>query len=435
MSTPLQNLLGQARQHLAQGQVAQSILLYEAVLQKDQANVEASNALAMVAMGQGQGTRATQLLNDVLERWPQDLLTLGNLVQVHGLAGNDAEALRVARQVLALRPGHYVARLRAAQALERAGRAEQALPQYFRALIDAQAEGRWTSAETTPAPLRPLVEHAMRFVNRGRAELYDRIMAPLRQRYGMQEMARVDTCVAVYLGDRRADPPTGTQQPRFLYFPDLPSTPFLDTALVPELAALEAQTAVIQGELDAVLEQPAGQEQVFHNPALAAANLRGSRGAPSWTGFYFHRHGQVRAANAAACPQTFAALERLPLCRVREHGPETLFSVLTPGTHLLPHRGVTNTRVVGHLALRIPPDCVLRVAEIEHRWIEGRTVLFDDTYLHEAWNRSDRTRVVLIFDLWNPHLTPAERHALAELVAAIGDFRVAADMNRSEPDQ
>jgi aspartate beta-hydroxylase len=58
-----------------------------------------------------------------------------------------------------------------------------------------------------------------------------------------------------------------------------------------------------------------------------------------------------------------------------------------------------------------------------HAWIEGRTVVFDDTYEHEAWNRSDSTRVVLIFDLWNPYLTEIERLAFAELISAIGDFR------------
>ena len=47
---------------------------------------------------------------------------------------------------------------------------------------------------------------------------------------------------------------------------------------------------------------------------------------------------------------------------------------------------------------------------------------FDDTFEHEAWNRSGETRVVLILDNWNPDLTEAERAAVAELVGAIGDF-------------
>jgi aspartate beta-hydroxylase len=34
--------------------------------------------------------------------------------------------------------------------------------------------------------------------------------------------------------------------------------------------------------------------------------------------------------------------------------------------------------------------------------------------------------VVLIFDTWNPDLSAAERAAVTELVAAIGDFHVSA---------
>jgi aspartate beta-hydroxylase len=119
---------------------------------------------------------------------------------------------------------------------------------------------------------------------------------------------------------------------------------------------------------------------------------------------------------------TAAALDALPLPQVPGHGPEVLFSVFSPGTHLLPHRGVTNTRVVGHLPLMIPDDCALRVGGEEHRWREGEVVLFDDTYEHEAWNRSNRTRVVMIFDLWNPFLSQVERAVVSELVVAMGEF-------------
>jgi aspartate beta-hydroxylase len=112
--------------------------------------------------------------------------------------------------------------------------------------------------------------------------------------------------------------------------------------------------------------------------------------------------------------------------RIRDHAPEVMFSVLTAGSHILPHRGVTNTRVVCHLPLVVPEDCALVVGGERRAWREGEAVAFDDTYEHEAWNRGARTRVVLIVDVWNPHLTPAERDAVAALVAAMGDFNKAA---------
>jgi aspartate beta-hydroxylase len=75
----------------------------------------------------------------------------------------------------------------------------------------------------------------------------------------------------------------------------------------------------------------------------------------------------------------------------------------------------------------VPEDCALKVGGEIHVWREGRAVVFDDTYEHEAWNRSTETRVVLIFDMWNPHLTEAEQAAVTDVVAAIGDFREAVE--------
>jgi len=141
---------------------------------------------------------------------------------------------------------------------------------------------------------------------------------------------------------------------------------------------------------------------------------------------FLYRHGQRYEANCAMCPETLRQLQRIPRVEVRDHAPEILFSILRPGAHIQPHRGVTNTRVVAHLPLVVPPECALHVlGEPPHAWREGEVVVFDDTFVHEAWNRSGQTRVILLMDAWNPHLSEAERLAVSTLVAAIGDFRVA----------
>jgi aspartate beta-hydroxylase len=104
-----------------------------------------------------------------------------------------------------------------------------------------------------------------------------------------------------------------------------------------------------------------------------------------------------------------------------------LFSVLAPQSHITPHHGVTNTRVVTHLPLLIPEgDCALVVGGETHRWQQDRCITFDDTFLHEAWNRTGETRVVMILDTWNPYLDEAERIALKDLIETIGDFNAAA---------
>ena len=76
-----------------------------------------------------------------------------------------------------------------------------------------------------------------------------------------------------------------------------------------------------------------------------------------------------------------------------------------------------------HLPLVVPQGCALNVIGVEERaWREGELLLFDDTYQHEAWNQSDRTRIILLMDCWNPHLTAVERLACKQLIELIGSL-------------
>jgi aspartyl/asparaginyl beta-hydroxylase (cupin superfamily) len=52
--------------------------------------------------------------------------------------------------------------------------------------------------------------------------------------------------------------------------------------------------------------------------------------------------------------------------------------------------------------------------------------VFDDTIEHEAWNMSDKLRVVLLFDVWNPLLTPPERAMVSALSTALNEFAAGA---------
>ncbi|MBV6424617.1 MAG: hypothetical protein NAOJABEB_02430 [Steroidobacteraceae bacterium] len=396
-------------------------------LETDPDDIEALKIVAVAALRRGDAVRAIAKLARAAALDPKDAIARYHLARAHEMAGNDIASLAWYDTALQLAPQLHVARLGYGAALERAGHPERALWQWARALRDAQAAGRWTDADSTPSGLRPLVERAVRAVRLGRRDWLARALEPFEARCGTAALARVRRALAIYLGEEHAQGPDPRQQPTFLWFPDLPPTPVFERSDFEWIDALEARAAAIRGELGALLGNPVGRERVFDSAALERENLRGLRGAPDWSGYYFYRHGERRAENCARCPATAQALDAVPLSRVPGHGPEALFSVFAPGTHLLPHRGVTNTRLVGHLPLVVPADCALRVGDRLHVWREGEVVVFDDTYEHEAWNRSDETRVVLIFDIWNPHLTPAECEALAALVPAIGEFRMAVD--------
>jgi aspartyl/asparaginyl beta-hydroxylase (cupin superfamily) len=153
--------------------------------------------------------------------------------------------------------------------------------------------------------------------------------------------------------------------------------------------------------------------------------------SPSWNAFFFYRDGKRFDNNCRRCPITSKLLDSLPLSRVAEHSPEVFFSVLKPGAYIPPHTGVINTRLVVHLPLIIPANCGIRVGDETRGWKEGECIVFDDTFEHEAWNRSDQTRAVLIFDIWNPYLSDTEKQAMRTVVEEIGHF----NRLHGQPDQ
>jgi aspartate beta-hydroxylase len=75
----------------------------------------------------------------------------------------------------------------------------------------------------------------------------------------------------------------------------------------------------------------------------------------------------------------------------------------------------------------VPEGCTFRVGGETRPWVEGQAFAFDDTIEHEAWNKSDELRAVLIFDVWNPYLTPAEQR----LVKAMFDATDASGLSPS----
>ena len=99
-----------------------------------------------------------------------------------------------------------------------------------------------------------------------------------------------------------------------------------------------------------------------------------------------------------------------------------LFSRLKPGTHIKPHNGLLNTRLICHLPIIVPPDCALRVGSETRAWREGEMLIFDDSIEHEAWNRSQDDRIVLLFEIWRPEISAAEREALTRIFEVIGTY-------------
>lgn len=424
-------LRASAHEELRQGDAARAEHHFLRLLEILPDDAEASQFIAARHLSRGQASEAVALLRQVLKAHPDDPSTLHQLGAARMAAGDLRAAIDDLRRCAALAPRMFVARLRLGIALEQRGKGHEAMLAYFGAVNAAQAEGRWMSDATTAPGLQAAVRHAIEFIDAGRHQWFNTVLEPLRQRYGQSELTRVEECLAIYLGEQAARLPDPRQKPKFLYFPGIPSQPYYPRERFPWLDMLEASTADVQKELAEVLPQARELEAFLgsRQPGDTCEVLRSSGAEEAaWDAYFFYRHGQRYDAHCASCPATTALLDALPLVRIRDHAPETFFSVLRPGTDILAHRGVTNTRLVTHLPLIIPADCALRVGGEIHAWETGRCVTFDDTFEHEAWNHSNETRVVLIMDSWNPDLSEAERAAVTDLVEAIGDFNQASDL-------
>jgi aspartyl/asparaginyl beta-hydroxylase (cupin superfamily) len=115
-------------------------------------------------------------------------------------------------------------------------------------------------------------------------------------------------------------------------------------------------------------------------------------------------------------------LENVPLARFPNRSPSVLFSRLKPGARIPPHNGLANTRLICHLPLIVPPKCGFRVGNDVREWTEGKAWVFDDSINHEAWNGSDQTRVILLFDIQRPEMSEEENALVSALFAAVDRY-------------
>ncbi len=333
------------------------------------------------------------------------------------LAARGLEVL-VARQRKA-----FVGWLALGKARELAGDRAGALTAYFQAVTRAQQAGQWLDSGSTPPALLDNVVHAIECVRVGRPEMLRRSYDSVREAHGDKDLKRVDHALAVYLKEAQASPPSAHQKPRLFYFPGLPPGPYHDPFLHPWAELLASNHETLRDEARRVLAEDGNFENFirFREGVPVEAYLGGEK--PAWEAFFFYRHGKRYDEHHARCPATSALLESIELCRIEGESPEILFSVMTPGTEILPHHGVTNVRSVMHIPLVIPEGASLFVhGGGEHQWRPGEPVLFDDTYLHSASNSTPQTRIVLLMDCWNPHLRACEKQALRLLLQTISGY-------------
>jgi aspartate beta-hydroxylase len=193
------------------------------------------------------------------------------------------------------------------------------------------------------------------------------------------------------------------QQPQY-FIPGIPSRRFYDAQQFEWRTRLEQNFAEIREELLGLLN--------VHGNEFGAFTTEFDNTVPGWNTFNFYVNGRRQDENCRRAPCTARIADEL---LEHEEGELTMFSALNPHSHIPPHVGPLNGILRCHLPLLAPDGCGLRVGGQTVVWETGKLLIFDDSFVHEVWNRSDKIRIVLFFNAWHPCLSLAERQALAEL--------------------
>jgi beta-hydroxylase len=196
-------------------------------------------------------------------------------------------------------------------------------------------------------------------------------------------------------------------------FSRVPSRPFLAESDLPELATLTANWATIRDEGMRLLDDGMVRAAEGYNDLGFNSFFR-----TGWKRFYLKWYDDALPSAAAMCPQTVALLAAVPSV----HG--AMFALLPPGARLVRHRDPFAGSLRYHLGLSTPnsDDCYIEVDGIRRSWRDGEAMIFDETYIHHAENKTDTTRLILFCDvdrpLWGAVPRAVNRFVVEHLVKA-----------------
>jgi aspartyl/asparaginyl beta-hydroxylase (cupin superfamily) len=370
-----------------------------------------------LALG-GDPAAARVVLERVMAVSPRNVSFLMSLAAVLRALGERDEELSVLDRALTVEPRHLIVLLQKGALLELMGKPRAAAVIYRRALETvppgAQLQG----------PVAAHFAHARQQVARNS----DTVAALLEERLGTLRgdpsspaaLLRVERALARMLGRKAIYSP----QPTLMYFPFLANYEFHPRGDFPWLEGLEAAASTIRQEALAVLaaDRDGLTPYIAYSDGLPLDHWRELNHSRRWSAYFLWKDGEREEEHCRRCPATVSALAQAPQVDIPSRGPTAFFSILDARTHIPPHTGSTNARLTVHLPLILPGSCRFRVGAETREWRAGEAWVFDDTIEHEAWNDADAPRAILIFDVWNPQLTPLERDLVREAMVVFAEY-------------
>jgi aspartyl/asparaginyl beta-hydroxylase (cupin superfamily) len=411
----IQQHLHEAERAVRAGRRDEARSHFEAAIALDGDEPTARNWLGADALERSDAPTAVMHFEIACRREPEERSHWINLATTHRVLGNASGEQAALEGALAIDQTDLLALIRLAELHERVGEARPAAERWIAVLA-------LSGGINDPSPeFSEILRHAKQFVDGQQGLLAASIDGALDRELAsasVRDRRRMQAAKDAWLGRRRLY----TNHCEGLHYPFLPADEFFDRELFPWFTALEAATPIIAEELQAILADPEpGLTPYISLPAgVPASKWSGLDNSLDWGAFHLWKEGKRFDEACARAPRTAALMESLPICHIEGRAPNVFFSILKAGSHIPTHTGVTNVRSVVHLPLIVPEGCEFRVGGETRKWEERKAFAFDDTIEHEAWNRSDRDRAVLIIDVWNPHLSDHEREMVCRLYEAAG---------------
>ena len=406
----------QAARAMQAGREAEAAAAWGRILEIEPRHARSLAGLGQLAFRRGDMEAARAAFRRLVEAGGKDPQPWLNLALACRALRDDPGEEGALAGALAADPTDLVALILRGNLYERQGRTHEAARAYGAAATVAPP------MEQLHADLRPAVGHALAYRRRYDEEcaafLAERLEPRLAQFAG-EDLKRFRDSVDIMVGrKRRYD-----SQSAIYHYPQLAPVEFFPRGDFPWLDAVEAATARVRDEFLHVLETEEGFTPYITYPDDVPKNQWAElNNSPRWSAFHLYKLGARVEANAARCPATMELLAGVPQPDQPGRTPAAMFSLLKPRTRIPAHAGVTNVRLVTHLPLIVPAGCGFRVGNETREWVPGKAWVFDDTIEHEAWNDSEKLRVVLIFDIWHPALSAAERAMITALAGALQEF-------------
>jgi beta-hydroxylase len=176
-------------------------------------------------------------------------------------------------------------------------------------------------------------------------------------------------------------------------FSSVPNKPYLSINDFPQLSIMRENWEMIRSEaLDMEKKELIKGSDKYNDIGFNSFFRRG------WKRFYLKWYNDFHPSALQHCPQTIELLKKLPEIKA------AMFVVLPAGSDLPEHRDPYAGSLRYHLGLITPnsKDCEIVVDGEPYFWKDGEAVLFDETYLHYAVNKTDKDRLILFCDVERP---------------------------------